>query len=134
MFGSRNAEYLKYNDSIKQSVYNQVKLMGKKINVPKPEQIVGIYTDDWFGDIEISYNGTKYSIASKRSSRLDGELLPYKATTYVAKWNDRSYDADVFVKFTFDEEGIAQSATMSYIAPITDFSFDFHDLHLVKTK
>ena len=43
------------------------------------------------------------------------------------------YDADVFVQFTFDEKGDATSASMKYIAPITDFSFDFHDLELVKT-
>jgi hypothetical protein len=65
---------------------------------------------------------------------LFGELLPYNATTYVAKWNDRSYDADVFVQFTFNEKGEAVSASMKYIAPITDFSFDFHDLELVKTN
>ena len=56
--------------------------------------------------------------------------MPYNATTYVAKWNDRSYDADVFVKFTFEESGKANGATMKFIAPITDFSFDFHDLNL----
>jgi hypothetical protein len=102
--------------------------------IPKPEQITGAFTDKWFGDFEITEDGKGYRIASSRSSRLKGELLPYNATTYVAKWDDRSYDADVFVKFTFNEKGKAQSATMSYIAPITDFSFDFHDLHLVRTE
>ena len=102
--------------------------------LPKPEQIVGTYSDDWFGDIIISHDGNGYSIKSVRSSRLFGELLPYNAATYVAKWNDRSYDADVFVMFTFNEKGEAVSATMKYIAPITDFSFDFHDLELVKTN
>ena len=60
--------------------------------------------------------------------------MPYNATTYVAKWNDRSYDADVFVKFTFDENGKAVTARMDFIAPITDFSFDFHDLELRRSK
>jgi len=82
----------------------------------------------------ISHGENGYSIKCKRSSRLFGELLPYNATTYVAKWNDRSYDADVFVQFTFNEKGAAVSARMKYIAPITDFSFDFHDLELVKTN
>jgi CubicO group peptidase (beta-lactamase class C family) len=132
--GSRNLEYLKYNDSIKASVYDQVKVMKGSAIIPKPEQITGAFTDKWFGDFEITEDGKGYRIASSRSSRLKGELLPYNATTYVAKWDDRSYDADVFVKFTFNEKGKAQSATMSYIAPITDFSFDFHDLHLVRTE
>ncbi|MBV7269658.1 serine hydrolase [Winogradskyella sp. WHY3] len=133
-YGSRNTDYLKYNDSIKADVYAKVsKIKGSPI-LPKPKQIVGTYTDDWFGDIIISHNEKGYSIKCERSPRLFGELLPYNATTYVAKWNDRSYDADVFVQFTFNEKGEAVSATMKYIAPITDFSFDFHDLELVKTN
>jgi hypothetical protein len=37
------------------------------------------------------------------------------------------------MQFTFNEIGDAVSASMKYIAPITDFSFDFHDLELIKT-
>jgi len=133
-YDERNTDFLKYNDSIKAEVFAQVEKMKGSQMLSKPEQIVGTYSDDWFGDIIISHDGEGYSIKSVRSSRLFGELLPYNATTYVAKWNDRSYDADVFVMFTFNEKGEAVSATMKYIAPITDFSFDFHDLELVKTN
>lgn len=133
-YDERNTNFLKYNDSIKAEVFSQVEKMKDNPVLPKPEQIVGTYSDDWFGDIIISHDGNGYSIKSVRSSRLFGELLPYNAATYVAKWNDRSYDADVFVMFTFNEKGEAVSATMKYIAPITDFSFDFHDLELVKTN
>jgi hypothetical protein len=48
------------------------------------------------------------------------------------KWNDRSYDADVYMQFSFKSNGDANGATMSYIAPITDFSFDFEHLNLKK--
>ncbi|MBC2844025.1 serine hydrolase [Winogradskyella flava] len=133
-YGERNAKYLKYNDSIKAEVFKQVEKIKSSVTLPKPEQIVGTYTDDWFGDITIAHDGKSYSIACKRSARLFGELLPYNATTYVAKWNDRSYDADVFVQFTFNEKGEVVAASMKYIAPITDFSFDFHDLELKKTN
>lgn len=133
-YGERNSGYLKYNDSIKAEVFAQVEKIKDSQKLPKPEQIVGTYSDDWFGDIIISHDGEGYKIKSVRSSRLFGELLPYNSTTYVAKWNDRSYDADVFVMFTFNEKGKAVAATMKYIAPITDFSFDFHDLELVKTN
>ena len=131
--GERNANYLKYNDSLKVEVYKKVEAMKNNPSQPKPNQITGTYSDDWFGDITIKHNGNKYEIHCVRSSRLFGELLPYNATTYVAKWNDRSYDADVFVQFVFNEKGKAVSATMKYIAPITDFSFDFHDLELKRT-
>ncbi|WP_296386852.1 serine hydrolase [Winogradskyella sp.] len=133
-YGTRNADYLKYNDSIKVDVYNEVAKAKTYITLPDPNQIVGTYTDDWFGDIIISNKNGNYSIKCERSSRLFGELLPYNPTTFVVKWNDRSYDADVFMQFTFNEKEEAVSATMKYIAPITDFSFDFHDLELKKTN
>jgi CubicO group peptidase (beta-lactamase class C family) len=131
-YGTRNANYLKFNDSLKASVFAKVAIAKTDKNLPKPNQIVGTYKDDWFGNVVISFDENKYTIKCERSSTLVGELLPYKQTTYVAKWNNRSYDADVFVNFTFDEKGNATGATMKYIAPITDFSFDFQDLNLKK--
>ncbi|WP_179316726.1 serine hydrolase [Winogradskyella undariae] len=132
-YGSGNADYIKFNDSVKAEVYAKVKKAKKLKTIPKPEQIVGTYADDWFGDIVISHEAKKgYTIKSVRSSQLFGELLPYNSTTFVAKWNNRSFDADVYVQFTFNEKGEAVSATMNYIAPITDFSFDFGDLELKK--
>ncbi len=133
-YGTRNSDYLKYNDSIKADVYAKAAKAKTSPNIPHPDQIVGTYSDDWFGDIIISHDGNKYSIKCKRSSRLFGELLPFNANTFVVKWNDRSYDADVYMQFTFKINGDANGATMKYIAPITDFSFDFHDLELKKTN
>lgn len=133
-YGNRHKRYMTYNDSIKTAVYYKVERAKKDKSLPKPSQIVGTYTDHWFGDVTISHDGNRYAITCKRSPYLFGELLPYSHTTYVAKWNNRSYDADVFVRFQFDETGTATGATMKYIAPITDFSFDFHDLNLKKTK
>ncbi|WP_405610304.1 serine hydrolase [Polaribacter sp. Asnod1-A03] len=133
-YGTKNANFLKYNDSIKASVFSKVALAKADKSLPNPKQIVGTYKDDWFGNIIITHNGTKYTIKSERSSTLVGELLPYNQTTYVAKWNNRSYDADVFVQFSFDETGNATGAKMKFIAPITDFSFDFHDLDLKKVN
>jgi len=133
-YGDRNTTYIAYNDSIKKAVYTKVEIVKKDKYLPKPSQITGTYTDDWFGNITISNKGDNYTIKSERSSNLKGRLLPYNTTTFVAKWDNRSYDADVFVHFSFDETGNATGATMSYIAPITDFSFDFHDLNLKKTN
>lgn len=98
------------------------------------EQITGIYNDPWFGDVEIIQSGKTYRIASKTSPRLKGELIPYSSNTFIAKWDDRSYDADAFVLFTFDENGKALSAKMKPISDITDFSFDFEDLDLTRKK
>ena len=106
----------------------------EKSQHPKPEQFVGTYTDAWFGDVVVSQQGKTYRIQAKNSPRLKGELLPYTSNTFVAKWDDRSYDADAFVIFTYDENGKATSAKMKPISDITDFSFDFEDLDLHRTK
>ena len=98
----------------------------------KDEQFIGWYKDEWFGIVEVSKVGKGYRIISKSSPRLKGDLIPYSANSFVAKWDDRSYDADVFFTLNFDENGKAVSAKMKPISDVTDFSFDFEDLDLKK--
>lgn len=97
-------------------------------------QFAGTFRDAWFGDVTISLKNGKLMFASKRSPRLSGEMLYYKGNTFVAKWNDRSLDADAFVKFNLDTEGKASGMTMEAISPLTDFSFDFQDLEFYVVK
>lgn len=97
-------------------------------------QFTGTFRDAWFGDVTISLKNGKLMFASKRSPRLSGEMLYYKGNTFVAKWNDRSLDADAFVKFNLDTEGKASGMTMEAISPLTDFSFDFQDLEFYIVK
>lgn len=94
------------------------------------EQIVGTYIDPWFGEVMISSEGKTFRIFCKNSPRLKGELLPYTSNVMIAKWDDRSYDADAFVNFNLDENRKAQSMKLKPISDITDFSFDFEDLDL----
>ncbi|SDM28932.1 serine hydrolase [Chryseobacterium taihuense] len=97
---------------------------------PKPEQLTGTYNDQWFGDVEISQAGNTYRIFCKNSPRLKGEMLPYSNNTFIIKWDDRSYDADAYLIFNYNENGKAESAKMKAISDVTDFSFDFDDLDL----
>lgn len=108
----------------------------QKSNAPKADinNFTGTYTDQWFGDVTISVKNGKPWFDSKRSPKLSGILLPYKGNTFVAKWNDRSMDADAFVKFDLDENGKAAGFKMSAISPLTDFSFDFQDLDLKRKQ
>lgn len=88
----------------------------------------GIYTDCWFGEVTISEKSGKLWFDSERSPTLSGEMFPYKGNTYVVKWNDRSMDADAYVMFFLDTSGKASGMKMKAISPLTDFSYDFHDL------
>lgn len=126
--GNENAK--KITDEVWNSINAQQK-NNVKIDL---NSFAGTFNDKWFGDIVIAQKNDKLMFESKRSPRLSGEMLYYKGNTFVVKWNDRSLDADAFVKFSLDTEGKAAGITMEAISPLTDFSFDFQDLefHVVK--
>ena len=111
----------------------------KDINAQKSEtstininDFAGTYIDPWFGDVMISMKNGKLWFDSKRSYLLTGEMLYYKANTFVVKWDNRSFDADAYVMFDLDKDGKPSGMTMKAISPLTDFSFDFHDLNFVR--
>ncbi|HZX58817.1 MAG TPA: serine hydrolase [Mucilaginibacter sp.] len=121
-------------DKATEAVWKQVEARLK--NGPKLDNSVyiGTYHDNWLGDATISEKGGKLWFAVKRSPRLTGEVLPYKANTLVIKWNERAMDADAFATFTLDEEGKPTGIKMKPISPATDFSYDFQDLDFQKVK
>jgi hypothetical protein len=61
-------------------------------------------------------------------------MIFYTGNTFIVKWDDRTLDADAFVVFALDKEGKPSSITMEAISPMTDFSFDFHDLSFRKKE
>jgi len=48
--------------------------------------------------------------------------------TFVARWRNRSLDADAYVTFTLKPNGSVDEMRMQAVSPTTDFSFDFQDL------
>jgi CubicO group peptidase (beta-lactamase class C family) len=88
----------------------------------------GTYADKWFGSIKITLKNGKLWFDSLRSPKLTGELLAYKGNTFIVRWDDRSLDADAYVMFSLDNNGIASGIRMKAISPLTDFSYDFQDL------
>ncbi|GAB4017866.1 serine hydrolase [Spirosoma migulaei] len=95
----------------------------------------GTYHDTWFGDVVISQKtGTgspgRWWFQSLRSPKLTGELFFYKNNTFIVKWTNRSFDADAYLTFQYDENQKPASIKMKPISPLTDFSFDFQDLDL----
>lgn len=90
----------------------------------------GTYSDNWFGDIVISEEGGNLRLRSVKSPKLRGDMLYYTGNTFIVKWDDRSMDADAYAVFTLDKDGEAAAFTMEAISPLTDFSYDFHDLSM----
>lgn len=121
----------KITDKIAKEIEENQKKTGDKANF---DIFKGIYKDQWFGDIEIFIKDGKKWLVSKRSPRLSGEMIAYKGSTFIVRWTDRSLDADAFVIFSVDMEGLPTGFKMQAISPLTDFSFDFQDLDMKKVK
>jgi CubicO group peptidase (beta-lactamase class C family) len=117
---------------ILKEVESKINSSGKTIAKEEADRLKGSYTDPWFGEVVISERGSSLWMESLRSPRLRGELFFYKGNTYIIKWKDRSFDADAWVTFTRDDEGKATGMKWKAISPLTDFSFDFHDLDFSK--
>lgn len=125
--GNRNKAVAKANhlmDSIYAKVNSNLKMKTRQDLSP----YAGQYSDAWFGNVVISMKDGKLLFASGRSPKMTGELFAYNKNTLVLRWNDRSFDADAWVRFNTDADGKITGFTMSAISPMTDFSFDFDDL------
>ena len=98
------------------------------------KKYIGTYNDKWFGEVTIFEKNGKLYFASTRSKRLIGEIFFYQNQNFVVKWNVRSFNADSHIFFDLDPNGQANHFTMKAISPMTDFSYDFHDLDFNKVK
>jgi CubicO group peptidase (beta-lactamase class C family) len=119
---------------ITDSIFKQINLQVKSKNKVDTAAYLGTYRDDWFGTVHVSAKNGKMWFSSEKSPKLSGELQFYKGNTFVAIWPDRSMDADAFVQFNLDTDGKGAEIKMNAISPMTDFSFDFQDLHFKRTN
>ena len=119
-------------DSITIKTWEQVELV-KKSKV-KNENFIGTYTDSWFGDVEVFEKNKQLWMKCNRSPKLNGPMALYNANTFAIKWEYQAMNCDAFAEFSFDETGKAQSIKMEGISPNIDFSFDFHDLDLIRLE
>ena len=95
-----------------------------------PASYAGRYRDPWYGDVAIESQGQGLVIRFTHTPALTGKLEHWQHDTFVARWNDRSLLADAYVTFSLNPDGSIEHAKMQAVSPLTDFSFDFHDLLL----
>ena len=134
-FRTRYIAANKEADSIKRAVDADVAEQLKNNKTRLPDSLfTGTYQDQWFGNVDISVKNNGLWFAAVRSPKLTGKMLPYKASTFILKFTDRSLDADAYVTFALDKNGKASGFKIEAISPLTDFSFDFQDLDLKRIK
>lgn len=138
-FGIENKDRIKdYNesrlrreakaDAIVAKVWEDVNKATKDSKKKSLTAYAGEFMDPWFGKVSIIEKDNKLYFESANISDFKGEMDFYKGNTFVVKWNDRTLQADAFVIFTLDKEGVANGLKMEAVSPLTDFSFDFQDL------
>ena len=133
-YAKRMDDYFLEVNKAKSDIFAKAIEFQSKGNLIPRENLTGKYEDAWLGDITVSEKDKNLWIELANQPQLKGELIPYSRTTYIAKWTNRSFDADAFVLFTLDENGKATGFTMKPISDITDFSFDFIDLEVKKVE
>ena len=96
------------------------------------EDYTGLYRDKWFGDVDITLIDGELYFTAQKSLKLQGSLSPIMFNTFKVSWTDRSFNADAFAMFSTDFYGNVNGLKMKAISPLTDFSYDFHDLDFIK--
>ncbi len=88
------------------------------------------YRDPWYGDVVVAEGRKGLELRFNRTPQLVGALEHWQHDSFIVRWNDRSLNADAFVDFSLDHDGKVREVRMEAVSPLTDFSFDFHDLRL----
>jgi CubicO group peptidase (beta-lactamase class C family) len=110
------------------------KLLAKRDTASKPSLPLAGYAgklrDPWYGDVDITREGGKLVMRFSRTPQLVGDLSHWQQDTFIVRWRERWLNADAFVTFSHKPDGTIREARMEALSPLTDFSFDFHDLRL----
>lgn len=116
-------------------VWNKVASSAKSApGIEELQNYTGKYRDNWFGIVNITLENGALRFSSEMSPQLKGTLCFYTGDTFVVKWDERSFDADAFVWYSKNIEGVPSGFKMKAISPETDFSYDFQDLDFYRIK
>ena len=133
---NRMLKYIEYSESQADDFVSEVWATcekAKSIDLDL-DLFAGTYKDDWFGEVSIENRDGELWFVSKRSPRLTGKMSYYQANTFAIAWEYKEMNCDAFASFTLDENGKGIAIKMKGISPNIDFSFDFHDLDLLRVE
>jgi len=90
----------------------------------------GVYSDPWYGNVEIREHDGELRFESAVSPRLAGRICHFQHNTFVVEWDDRTMMADAYLRFEVGIDGRVERLEMKGFDPRIDFSYDFHHLDL----
>jgi len=95
---------------------------------------VGTFRDPWRGEATIAREGNKLELTFSHTNALTGPLTPVGLNLFIVSWQDRSLDADAYVRFSEDYSGKVSGFTMQAVSASTDFSYDFQNLDFSRVE
>jgi CubicO group peptidase (beta-lactamase class C family) len=93
-------------------------------------QYAGTYRDAWRGDVFVTEKDGRLALNFSRTEKLAGDMEHWQRDTFIVRWRHREHNADAFVTFILTPDGAVDQVRMQAVSPLTDLSFDFHDLVL----
>ena len=100
----------------------------RSMQVLSLESYVGDYADAWRGKATVSRDEKGLVLSFSRTEGLTGRLEPVSAGLFIARWEDRTINADAYVLFSQGFDGQIEGFRMEPVSAATDFSYDFADL------
>jgi hypothetical protein len=91
------------------------------------ERYAGVYTDPWYGNIDVAVRNRALTIDFKSTPRMGGALEHWQYDTFITRFDDKTIEP-AYVTFALDADGKVERVTMKAVSPLADFSFDYHDL------
>ncbi len=98
------------------------------------QKFAGTYRDPWYGDVTLTHEGGKLVMRFTRTRSLVGTLEHWQNDTFIVRWHEGWLNADAFVTFVLTPDATVREVRMEAVSPLTDFSFDFHDLRLAPVE
>lgn len=104
--------------------------------IATPEEMadwLGIYNDPWFGEVSVCRMQDKVRFSAAKSPMLTGDIVR-AGKRMLVDWQDASVDAEPWLEFTASGNGMPVTLKMSKVDPEADFSYDYEDLLLTRTR
>ena len=131
-------KYVAYRKQLVEGAQKVVKGAESKPVAPAPfavplTQVAGTYTDPWYGNVEIGVDQGGLTIDFKSTPRMRGRLEHWRYDTFITRFDDKTIEP-AYVTLALDKDGKVDRITMKAASPITDFSWDYHDLLFTPSK
>ena len=91
------------------------------------ERYTGIYTDPWYGNLEIGLSNGHLTVDFKSTPHMSGPLEHYQYDSFRTQLTDKSLEP-AYLTFNLDADGQVERITLKPVSPLADFSYDYRDL------